>query len=354
MNRLTALIPLQTRQAAKDFDLVLVDGYPLAYYVAKACKASGVFDEIYLSAEDEIFREYARQLQVRFHQRKPAGPGDEEAAWRAFAGEISAEFLVELDSTAALIEPATIESFSRHLQAGPAEILFSGEESARPSFDGGKSRPWRVLAEEISSVLLGRRAPFERNPAAEPVLDFHPISRTETLRVRTPDDLYIMEACLNHRKRKASVGRFKFHKDIVEIDSDLVRLIKRDGVDEFTTRQDWNQPHMRLADIKAKMAGSQSWCHPFIYTDNDQCCLIAQAPGEGCRKHFHTNKDEWWLVLEGAFEWRLGDGRVIRAEPGEVVYLEKGTPHEIICVSKEMGIRLAGGGRDMAHVYVRD
>ena len=39
-----------------DKNLLLVDGRPLSSYVINACKKSGVFDEIYLNSEHEIFK----------------------------------------------------------------------------------------------------------------------------------------------------------------------------------------------------------------------------------------------------------------------------------------------------------
>ena len=38
---------------------------------------------------------------------------------------------------------------------------------------------------------------------------------------------------------------------------------------------------MRIESFKEKMKDQgSSWCHPVVYTENDQCCLISQAPGK--------------------------------------------------------------------------
>ncbi len=63
--------------------------------------------------------------------------------------------------------------------------------------------------------------------------------------------------------------------------------------------------------------------------------------------------DEWWVVLEGEFEWRLDDGSVITAGPSDIVCLPQGVVHSIVCTSELAGIRLACGARDMEHVYYR-
>jgi quercetin dioxygenase-like cupin family protein len=99
--------------------------------------------------------------------------------------------------------------------------------------------------------------------------------------------------------------------------------------------------------------GPAPWIYVLVYSPTDQIALICQRPGEGCRKHMHVTHAEWWIVLEGAFEWRLGDGRVFQTTASDVVCLPRGMPHQIACTSPTPGIRLACGARDMEHVYVR-
>ena len=98
--------------------------------------------------------------------------------------------------------------------------------------------------------------------------------------------------------------------------------------------------------------GKGSWCYQIIYNTNDQIGLICQQPNEGVRYHSHVTKDEWWVVIQGTFEWRLDNNKVITANEGELVYLPQGTVHSIVCTSKEPGIRLACGARDFEHIYV--
>lgn len=392
MNKLTAVVPMLLGSTRiPDKNLLLVNGYPMAFYVVKACKAAGVFDEIYINSPDEIFRLYAEQLGVKFYHR-PAERGGATCTMSSksrdcrgdrcqvhdhfltdFMEAVPSEFLVQVHATSPLISPETIRSFCAHLQTDELDSLFSVEEAFAESFLGGeplnfdraKKTPTQDLkpVQKIAWAVTGWRTQawldaYRRDDRNEPGptyvgrLGVHPISHIEALDADTWDELFIIEACLNHRKRAGSLGKFRFDENIIEIDSELVRLIKQDGVERFEEVSGFNQRLMRVADFKAKM-GPGSWCHPVVLTQNDQCCLITQEPGEGCRKHYHVTKDEWWMVIEGAFEWRLGDGDIVRAEAGDIVCLEAGTVHSIVCVSETTGIRLACGGRDMEHVYVK-
>ena len=50
------------------------------------------------------------------------------------------------------------------------------------------------------------------------------------------------------------------------------------------------------------------------------------APGGGPPPHVHTREDEFWYVLEGSFEIRVGD-EVHALGPGGFAYAPRGTVH---------------------------
>ena len=66
-----AIIPaLLGSKRVHDKNLILVDGYPLMYYVVDACKKSKAFDEIYINSSDIVFKKMADELGVKFYHRK--------------------------------------------------------------------------------------------------------------------------------------------------------------------------------------------------------------------------------------------------------------------------------------------
>jgi mannose-6-phosphate isomerase-like protein (cupin superfamily) len=53
----------------------------------------------------------------------------------------------------------------------------------------------------------------------------------------------------------------------------------------------------------------------------------AHQPGEPkIRDHVHSRHDETFIVLRGIYEIRLGH-EIVTAQPGEVVFVPRGTPH---------------------------
>ncbi len=386
-----ALIPaLLGSTRIPDKNLLLVDGSPMVFYAAKACKASGVFDEVVINSEHEVFGEMAKQLGVAFYQRDP-GRGGSHCMMRSKSRQCQAtrcqthdhflfDFMESLEpcylglvhTTSPLLQPETIREFMLTLEGKGYDSLLTVEEryteslfEGRPlNYSATKKLPTQTLqpVQLITWALSGWRTgsfmdsyrrddPNEVGPTQCGKTGVFPIDRIQALDADTWDDLYMIEACLQHRRQGEKLGQFKWTDQIIGIERCLEELIGRDGVAKFEGKRA-NSPHTNLQAIKEQM-GPAPWLYLLVYSATDQSALICQRPGEGCRNHCHVTHAEWWIVLEGTFEWRLGDGRVIQAKESDVVCLPRGMPHTILCTGDKVGIRLANGARDMEHVYVQ-
>ena len=376
-------------------NLMLVDGFPLMYYVIDSCKKSGIFDEIYVSSDELIFKNIADQLGVKFYHRKEENGGSActmKNSSKDCKGERCSihdhflydfiinhdcDYLVQVHTTSPLLEPTTIKQFTETL-VDSYDSLVTVDETYSESFVNGKpvnfdlhkKQPTQTLdpVESISWALTGWKKEtfvneYESGPTFCGNFGTYPISKIESIDVDTMDELYIAEACLNHRKRKENVGKWHFNENITSIESELKDLISMDGSpipnDDVLGH---NDKLMKLNEIEEKINNDDTWCYPVVFTDNDQIAFIHQRKGEGCRKHYHPTKDEWWVIFRGTFEYKLwynaedptGEpDEVIIAGKEDIVFLEKGTVHVITCISDEPGTRLACGARDMAHVYVK-
>lgn len=388
-----AIIPaLLNSKRVPNKNLILVDGFPLIYYVSEACKKSGAFDEIYISSDDSIFESIAKQLGVKFYKRSVERGGSNCTMSNSsksckserctvhdhflmdFISNIECDYLVQVHTTSPLIKPETILSFSEKLEE--FDSLISVEEIFSESFYKGNPINFNLSKKQetqslepiqpIAWSLSGwKRESFIKSYNDGPTFNGNfgrfPLSKIESIDVDTPDELFIAEACLSHIRRKESVGKFYYHPNIKSIESELVDLIKLDGSpmpDEEI--QGHNETLMNLDEIEQKLGGSD-WCYPVVYTDLDQVAFIKQSKGNGCRKHYHPTKDEWWVIFRGKFEYKLWFNRqsaegppdkVVVASEGEIVFLPKGTVHVISCISDTPGVRLACGSKEMAHIYV--
>jgi CMP-N-acetylneuraminic acid synthetase/quercetin dioxygenase-like cupin family protein len=386
-----ALIPILLGSSRiPDKNLVLVDGYPMVFYAVRACQQSGVFDEIYINSEHEIFEPIARMLDVKFYQRRPESGGSmctmsnksrqcsrtrcqtHDHFLSDFMQSVQSTYLALVHTTSPLLRPETIRDFVRFLEDGGYDSLFSIEErftetlfKGQPlNFSLSKKIPtqtlsplqmitWALSGWKVTSFLESykRDDPEENGPTFCGKTGVFPLDRIQALDADSWDDLYLIEASLQHRRQKISSCSYLLPKDFTGIENNLRDLIARDGVTKFEGKGA-NSRLSNLEDIKRRM-GEPPWLYLLVYTGSDQIALICQPPGEGARKHCHVTHDEWWLVLEGTFEWRLGDGQVVQAKESNVVFLPRGTVHSIVCTSEKPGMRLACGAHDMEHIYVR-
>jgi len=225
------------------------------------------------------------------------------------------------------------------------------------NFTKTKKQPIQDL-KSISQVLSGWKktsflANINNGPTFSGKVGFHEISKLESLDVGTMEELFIVEACLSHLKRKENVGKqYLDTKRTIDIQRDLNELISEDGSPILHNIK--NQRKMNIKTFR-KHVGMKSTAFPVIWTDNDQVCLIQQAPGEGCRYHYHPTKDEFWVIFEGTFQYEIeGDKESTIARRGDIIYIPKGIPHKMTCIGDEIGVRLACGENYFSHVYVKE
>src|SRR5919205_302036 len=65
------------------------------------------------------------------------------------------------------------------------------------------------------------------------------------------------------------------------------------------------------------------------------------APGGGPPPHIHTREDEFWYVLDGTFEIRIGD-EVHAVGPGGLAFAPRGTVHNFRNATETPGRILIG------------
>jgi mannose-6-phosphate isomerase-like protein (cupin superfamily) len=63
---------------------------------------------------------------------------------------------------------------------------------------------------------------------------------------------------------------------------------------------------------------------------------MAIPPGGGAPTHFHQTQEETHILLEGRYEFLLGDRR-IQVGPGDIVYVPKGIVHGFTNNGSETG-----------------
>ena len=137
--------------------------------------------------------------------------------------------------------------------------------------------------------------------------------------------------------------------DKKRIEVDVPSILKKDGV-EKNDLHNCNNEIVSLPNIIEKN-GKSSWSKRLVNTENNSATLISQMPGEGNRRHYHPDWNEWWYIVDGEWEWEI-EGEVKRVKKGDVVFIEKNRLHKITSVGNKPAIRLAVSREDVEHIYL--
>lgn len=133
------------------------------------------------------------------------------------------------------------------------------------------------------------------------------------------------------------------------IEVDVPSILKKDGV-ENSNFDNENSPLQNFDKIIQSQDNSKSWCHRLVNTENNSATLISQLPGEGNRRHYHPNWNEWWYIVKGEWEWEI-EGKEFIVKKGDFVFIEKNKVHRIKAIGQESAIRLAVSRADVEHIY---
>ena len=139
-------------------------------------------------------------------------------------------------------------------------------------------------------------------------------------------------------------------KNKEHIEVDVPSILEKDGV-KSNDLFDSNKEITNLAKILTSKGTNTSWSKRIIDTESNSMTLIAQMPGEGNRRHYHANWNEWWYIVQGEWEWEI-DGKKKPIKAGDIVLVKKGLIHKITAIGNEMAIRMAVSRADVEHIYV--
>lgn len=113
-----------------------------------------------------------------------------------------------------------------------------------------------------------------------------------------------------------------------------------------------NKPFLDFNQIVASNSMKQT---RFIADDRAVANIIRgnpQHPADNDKGHFHEVSSEFWLILEGQIEYRIGSLPIFVADQGDIVYAPKQMWHRATWAGNGPATRLAMNGyQDLLHDY---
>ena len=136
-------------------------------------------------------------------------------------------------------------------------------------------------------------------------------------------------------------------------DSDVVRVLKDDGVENVSweqLREFENTTSINLEELREKL-GMGAWAVRIAFNERFGGVVIQQQPGEGNRKHYHPDADENWIVMEGEWEWWIDGQGTQKVKENDKIVVPAKTRHQITCVGDKPGVRYAMTKPDVVHIF---
>ena len=371
MPKIVAMIPARmgSKRVPKK-NIRLLNNKPLIQYVIDAAKEAECFDSIYVNSESNVLKEIAEKSGIKFFKRSPFMASDEatnDAFTLEFLQNVDCDIIIQILPTSPFITPTEIKNFVQEFTKRSLDTLISVSNqqieciyNGRPiNFDPTKISP---PSQEVTPVqpyacsLMGWRklnyiSNMNKYNAAyhggDGIKGFFELKGYSTIDIDNEEDFQLAEVVSRHLANKDSFNPQYYGAEHSEVD--VPSILHKDGV-MYNNLHDCNKEIVNVNEIRAANDATKSWSHRVVNTENNSATLIHQQPGEGNRRHYHPDWNEWWYIIDGEWEWEI-DGVIKKIRKDDVVFIEKGIPHRIQASGNGPAIRLAVSREDVAHVY---
>ena len=379
--KIIAMIParLGSKRVIKK-NLRLIDGQPLISYIIDTVKQCEIFDEIYVNSESDIFQKIAEEKKISFYKRPEkfatdTSTNDEFAL--DFISNIKGDLLIQILPTSPLIKPIEIKNFVNEIINSKYDTLISVEhkqiaclyENQAINYDKCKINPPSQNMEPIkayATALMGwTYNSFKKNMkkynaayhGGNGNTGYFELRGLSTIDIDREEDFLLVENIILAQKQKFQKtikyydqeNSYQAKTKIKNVETHVESILKKDGV-AFNDLYDANKEVVSVKKIIETMGLSKSWSKRLIDTDSNSMTLICQLPGEGNRRHYHPDWNEWWYIVDGEWEWEI-EGETRSIHKGEVVFMQKNRVHKITAVGNKPAIRMAVSRSDVEHVY---
>jgi CMP-N-acetylneuraminic acid synthetase/quercetin dioxygenase-like cupin family protein len=379
MKKIIAMIPARagSKRVPKK-NIRLINGKPLIQYIIEATLNSRVFSEVYVNTDDDIIKQFVKNNfpSVKIYER-PKELASDSATNDDFAfdflSNIECDSLVQLLATSPFVTPGQILNFVNFFENKKCDTLISVKRNQIESVYEGKAINFNANLHTLPSqrltpvftyacsLMQWDSKVFKSNYLKDlgayhggiGVTNFYEMDGYSTIDIDNEDDFLLAEIIAKKIENNIKDEPKYLNFDSNEVaDADVSNILKSDGV-EINILDNFNQLSVKIEDIVSSMPKDKSWSYTLINTPSNRATLIAQMPGEGNRRHYHSNWDEWWYIIQGSwiFEYNGVNNTI---EKGEIVLIQRDNVHKITANASGLSIRLAVSRDDVDHIYKQE
>lgn len=369
MSKIIAMIPARMgSKRVKNKNIRLLNGKPMVQYVIDAAIDAGCFDEVWVNSESDIVAKIAKSCGANFYKRSQHLCGDQvgsDLLVHDFIGNVRCDIVVQILPTSPFITPEQIRNFV--LKSKDCDTLISVTPvriesmfNNKPiNFDQKKPTPPSQDLTPIQSYacsLMAWKTKNYLNNMAKYGCAYHggsgniktfEITGFSAIDIDEEKDFILAEVVAKSISLPPQTPRYYDGEEI--LDADRLRVLIEDGVIN-NNMFNYNKERVSVKEIIANNPEDVCWSHTLVNSPSTCATLIAQMPGEGNRMHYHSDWDEWWLIMKGEWEWCV-EGKTISVKEGDIVYIERFKRHKITAAGDKQAIRLAVSREDVNHIY---
>jgi len=367
--KVVAMIPARMgSKRIRKKNLRFLKDKPLISYIVEAAIESKCFDEVFINSEDNIFEKIATENNISFYKR-PAKLATDSATNDDFTLDFmnnnNCDILIQLLPTSPFLTPEEISNFVSKMVNENLDTLISvtGAQiecvyNKDPiNFDQKKQSPPSQSLTPVRAYACGimgwRSDNYRQNMekygcgyhGGDGKIEYFELKGYSTIDVDNEEDFLLATAVLESRDKKVIPQYYGEEHSEVDVPS----ILKKDGV-ENNDLHSCNLPVINVKKLIANKSKGSSWSYRVVNSDSNSATLISQQPGEGNRRHYHPNWNEWWYIIDGTWEWDI-EGVKVEVSKDDVIFIPKGKVHKITAIGNRPAIRLAVSREDVPHIY---
>ena len=374
-----AMIP--ARMGSKRIEkknLRILNGKPLISYIIEATIAAKCFDEIYINSESDVFKEIADSYKIKFYKRPEELSADSSTNDEFVLDFINKNNLIDYKDcniiqilpTSPFLTSTEIKEFVDKFNTKQHTTLISVTENkieclynnTPVNFDKLKPTPPSQLLTPILSYACALMAwcvkEYVQNinlyncgyHGGKASTGTYTLKGLSCIDIDNESDIQLAEAIMRSGfKAKKFTPEYYNSQNKERIEDDVPSILVKDGVPN-NDLHDCNKDIINIESIFESKKEFKSWSKRIINTESNSATLIQQQPGEGNRRHYHPNWNEWWYIVDGQWEWEV-EGEIKNVSKGDIVLIEKNKKHKITAIGDTPSIRLAVSREDVPHIY---